>query len=119
MSSTSSRSLAEAAARSASERARDRAERRRVRAPPRAYGVTYWHLVTTDHVNFFTPDEIRDLATRIGADADVRLAEPLEACALVPERRLWWYALVLLARARLLRPAGWARIYAELTPRDR
>ena len=85
----------------------------------KAYGVTYWHLVTTDHVNFFTPDEIRELATRVGADADVRLAEPLEACALVPERRLWWYALVLLARARLLRPAGWARIYAELTHRDR
>lgn len=81
----------------------------------RTYGVTYWHLVTTDHLNFFTPEEIQRHGSRIGAHVDVRLAEPLEACALVPERGLWWYALVVLARARLLRPVGWARIYAELT----
>ena len=85
----------------------------------RRYGVTYFHLVTTDHVNFFTAEEFRRLASDIGADADVSLAEPLEACALVPERGLWWYGLALAARARLLRPVGWARIYAELTPRDR
>jgi SAM-dependent methyltransferase len=85
----------------------------------RAYGVTYWHLVTTDHLNFFTPEELQRHASRIGAHVDMRLAEPLEACALVPERGLWWYGLVFLARARLLRPIGWARIYAELTHADR
>jgi len=85
----------------------------------RAYGVTYWHLVTTDHINFFTREDLEGHAARIGARVDVRLAEPLEACALVPDRGLWWYTLVLLARARLLRPVGWARIYAEFSHSDR
>ena len=85
----------------------------------RAYGVTYWHLVTTDHVNFFRREDLERFASRLGALVDVRLAEPLEACALVPERGLWWYALAVLARARLLRPVGWGRIYAEFTHPER
>jgi methionine biosynthesis protein MetW len=85
----------------------------------RAYGVTYRHLVTTDHVNFFTPEELQSLAARIDAHADVRLAEPFEACALVPERGFWWYCLALLERTPLLRPVAWAQIYAEFTHLDR
>ncbi len=81
----------------------------------RRYGVTYWHLVTTDHVNFFTAAELEGCARHIAANVVIRRAEPLEACALVPERGIWWYGLAVLARVRLLRPVGWARLYAEFS----
>lgn len=81
------------------------------------YGLTYWHLVTEDHVNFFTRAELEQLGDEADADATVRLAEPLEACGLVPERRLWWYLLAVAQRLRLLRPVAHGRLYAVFTKR--
>jgi SAM-dependent methyltransferase len=78
------------------------------------YGLTYWHLVTTDHVNFFTAEELRALAVDAGGMAKVERAEPLEACALVPERGPFWFALAALERVRLLRPVAHGRLYAEV-----
>jgi SAM-dependent methyltransferase len=78
------------------------------------YGVTYWHLVTSDHVNFFNGSDLRAVASDAGGVADVDVAEPLEACALVRERGGWWYALAALARLRLLRPVAYNRLYAEI-----
>jgi SAM-dependent methyltransferase len=83
------------------------------------YAVTYWHLVHTDHLNFYTPEDFPRLAKDIGAHVVARLAEPIEACSLVPERGIWWYSLALLSRARLLRPVAWIRVYAEFTHPDR
>lgn len=81
------------------------------------YALTYWHLVTEDHVNFFTKADLERLGDESGADAAVRLAEPLEACGLVPERRFWWYVLAVAQRLRLLRPVAYGRLYAVFTKR--
>jgi len=47
------------------------------------YGITYWHLVTTDHVNFFKPDDLEELAESCNARANVRRGEPLVPAALL------------------------------------
>ena len=78
------------------------------------YGITYWHLVTTDHLNFFTSADLRAVASEAGGAARIDRAEPLEACALAPERGLWWFVLASLARLRLLRPVAHNRLYAEI-----
>ncbi len=83
------------------------------------YGVTYWHLVTTDHVNFFDRTGLEALADAVGAAVEVRLAEPLEPLALVRERGPWWYLLAMLERARLVRPVAYNRLYAEFVPAPR
>ena len=80
------------------------------------YGITYWHLVTTDHVGFFDRDDLEALARAVGASVDVRPAEPLEALALVPERGASWYALAVLRRVGVLRPVAFNRLYAEFAP---
>lgn len=77
----------------------------------KAYGLTYWHLAVTDHVNFFTVDGLRELGASCGARAEVTASEPLEAFALVPQRRLAWLTLVALRRLRLLRPVAFQRLY--------
>ena len=83
------------------------------------YGVTYWHLVTTDHVNFFTPDGLRELAAACGAEAAVAPSEPLEPFALVRPRGPAWYALAVLRRAGLIRPVAFNRLYAVVRRRPR
>ena len=81
------------------------------------YAVTYWHLVTTDHVNFFTPAGLAALAERCGASVDIVPSEPLEPLALVPPRRVAWYALAVLQRLKLLKPVAYNRLYAVLRKR--
>ena len=77
----------------------------------KAYGLTYWHLAVTDHVNFFTPEGLRDLGVRCGARAEVTATEPLEPFGLVRQRRAGWLALVGLRRLGLLRPVAFQRLY--------
>jgi hypothetical protein len=78
----------------------------------KAYGLTYWHLVVTDHVNFFTADGLRELGRSCGARAEVSLSEPLEPFGLVVQRRASWYALAGLRRLGIVRPIAYQRLYA-------
>ncbi len=78
------------------------------------YGVTYWHLVTTDHVNFFAPQDLLDLARRCGARAQVKRAEPLVPAALLKPRRPLWFALSVLRRLKLVRPVAYRRLYCVM-----
>jgi len=81
------------------------------------HAVTYWHLLTTDHVNFFTPAALDALAGSCGAEADVKRAEPLEPFALVRPRGPAWLTLVGLRRLGVLKPVAYARLYAVVRKR--
>jgi SAM-dependent methyltransferase len=81
------------------------------------YGLTYWHLVTTDHVRFFTADGLAELAARCGASATVARAEPLEPFGLVRERGPAWFVLAVLRRLGVIRPVAFARLYAVVRRR--
>ena len=50
----------------------------------RAQDLTYYHLVTTDHVNFFTLDDFRTMGVRLNADIEVFPSEPINVIALLP-----------------------------------
>jgi SAM-dependent methyltransferase len=84
----------------------------------RNYGLTYWHVAVTDHVNFFTPEGLRNVARSAGGAADVILSEPLEPFGLVRSRGPAWYALAVLRRVGLIRPAAFFRLYAVVRPAD-
>lgn len=80
------------------------------------YGITYWHLVTTDHVNFFEPADLVELAESCHAHADVRRDEPLVPAALLRPRRPLWFAVSALRRLGLVRPIAYRRLYAVIEP---
>jgi SAM-dependent methyltransferase len=82
----------------------------------RDYGLTYSHVAVTDHVNFFTPEGLRSLAEAAGGVADVVPSEPLEPFGLVRPRGPAWWALAVLRRAGLIRPAAYFRLYAVIRP---
>lgn len=82
-----------------------------------AHGLAYWHLVVTDHVNFFTAEGLRALADRCGAVADVVPSEPLEPFALVRPRGPAWYGLVALRRLGLPRSVAYFRLYGVVRKR--
>ncbi|MFQ5472217.1 MAG: class I SAM-dependent methyltransferase [Dehalococcoidia bacterium] len=80
------------------------------------YGITYWHLVTIDHVNFFELDDLVELAERCHARADAHRAEPLVPAALLRPRRPLWFAVSALRRLGLVRPIAYRRLYAVIEP---
>jgi SAM-dependent methyltransferase len=82
----------------------------------RDYGLTYSHVAITDHVNFFTSEGLSDLARSAGGFADVVPSEPLEPFGLVRPRGPTWYALAVLRRIGLIRPAAFFRLYAVIRP---
>jgi SAM-dependent methyltransferase len=82
----------------------------------RDYGLTYAHVAITDHVNFFTPEGLRSLARSAGGVADVVPSEPLEPFGLVRPRGPAWYALAVLRRTGLIRPAAFFRLYGVIRP---
>lgn len=78
------------------------------------YGLTYWHMVTTDHVNFFSPEDLQRLGADLGARTSVRRAEPLVPGALLTPRRPLWFAVSALRRLGVVKPVAYRRLHAVL-----
>lgn len=78
------------------------------------YGLTYWHMVTTDHVNFFSAEDLMRLGADLGARTSVRRTEPLVPAALLRPRRPLWFAVSALRRLGIVKPVAYRRLHAIL-----
>jgi SAM-dependent methyltransferase len=79
--------------------------------------VTYGHMLSSDHVHFFDPASLRELLGRFGGNVDVRRGDPIYPFWFV-SRSLAYYALRILYRTRLLKPAYFTRLYAVASVRQ-
>jgi SAM-dependent methyltransferase len=79
--------------------------------------VTYAHMLSSDHVHFFDPDSLRELLGRYGSKIEIRRDDPIYPYWFV-SRSLPYYALRILYRSGLLKPAFFTRLYAVASVRE-
>jgi SAM-dependent methyltransferase len=73
--------------------------------------VTYAHMLSSDHVHFFTPGNLAELMRGFGSAVQVDRGDPIYPFWFLS--RSWaYYALRVLYRSRLLKPRFFTRLYA-------
>jgi SAM-dependent methyltransferase len=83
----------------------------------KANDVTYAHMLSSDHVNFFDADGLRQLLSRYGGSVSVERGDPIYPFWFLG-RSLSFYALRLLFRLGLLKPRFFCRLYAVASVRE-
>jgi SAM-dependent methyltransferase len=83
----------------------------------RSNDVTYAHMLSTDHVNFFCPDTLRSLLHAHASRVLVERSDPIYPFWFV-SRSVPFYALRLAFRIGLLKPRFFSRIYAVASVRE-
>jgi SAM-dependent methyltransferase len=83
----------------------------------KANDVTYGHMLSSDHVNFFEADSLRTLLLQYAADVSIERSDPIYPFWFL-SRSIPYYALRLLFRTRLLKPRFFSRLYAVARVRD-
>lgn len=78
-------------------------------------GLTYWHLVTTDHVTFFAAGDMHDLARAAGATVEIVPSEPLDPQSLAAPGFGRWLLGVLRGRG-IVRPLAHRRLLCVFRP---
>lgn len=73
--------------------------------------VTYAHMLSSDHVHFFTPDSLAELLGGFGASVQVERGDPIQPFWFL-SRSPGYYALRVLSRAGLIKPRFFSRLYA-------
>jgi SAM-dependent methyltransferase len=73
--------------------------------------VTYAHMLSSDHVHFFTPDSFGELLRNYAASVQVERGDPIYPFWFL-SRSVGYYALRVLNRAGLVRPRFFSRLYA-------
>jgi SAM-dependent methyltransferase len=73
--------------------------------------VTYAHMLSSDHVHFFTSESLSKVLGGFGASVQVERGDPIYPFWFL-SRSLSYYALRVLYRTRLLRPRFFTRLYA-------
>jgi SAM-dependent methyltransferase len=73
--------------------------------------VTYAHMLSSDHVNFFDAASLRKLLLGYASDVSVERSDPIYPFWFVG-RSIPFYGLRLLYRAGVLRPRFYSRLYA-------
>ncbi len=76
-----------------------------------ANDVTYAHMLSSDHVNFFDADSLRTLLSKYGAEVSVERSDPIYPFWFL-QRSAPFYGLRLLYRLGLLKPRFYCRLYA-------
>jgi SAM-dependent methyltransferase len=79
--------------------------------------VTYSHMLSSDHVNFFDPESLERLLRQFAKDIHVDRGDPIYPFWFVA-RSSAYYALRLLYRAGVLRPRFFSRLYAVASVRE-
>src|SRR5262249_42725778 len=77
----------------------------------KANDVSYAHMLSSDHVNFFNAALLRDLLLSYAADVSVERSDPIYPFWFLA-RSIPYYAMRVLFRAGLLRPRFFSRLYA-------
>ena len=77
----------------------------------KANDVTFAHMLSSDHVNFFDADSFRQLLLRYSSDVSIERSDPIYPFWFVG-RSLPFYAMRLLFKAGMLRPRFFSRLYA-------
>jgi SAM-dependent methyltransferase len=77
----------------------------------KANDVTYAHMLSSDHVNFFDEESLRRLLAGYGAKVSIERSDPIYPFWFVG-RSLPYYALRVLYRGGLLKPRFFSRLYA-------
>jgi ubiquinone/menaquinone biosynthesis C-methylase UbiE len=77
----------------------------------KANDVTYGHMLSSDHVNFFDANSLRSLLRSYAASVSVERSDPIYPFWFL-SRSIPYYGLRLLYRAKLLKPRFYARLYA-------
>lgn len=78
-------------------------------------GLTYYHMITDDHINFFTARDMQDIADRIGANVDIRLSEPTYISSLL-KFGSWPMRIVRKLESRdSIQPLSYYRLYCVFT----
>ncbi|HEX4997461.1 MAG TPA: class I SAM-dependent methyltransferase [Terriglobia bacterium] len=73
--------------------------------------VTYAHMLSSDHVNFFEAASLKELLGEFGRDVDVRRGDPIYPFWFLG-RSIPYYGLRAIYRLGLLRPRFYSRLYA-------
>jgi SAM-dependent methyltransferase len=79
--------------------------------------VTYAHMLSSDHVNFFDPEALDALLRRYGKDISIKRSDPIYPFWFL-SRSVPFYSLKLLFRLGLLKPRFFSRLYAVATVRE-
>jgi SAM-dependent methyltransferase len=79
--------------------------------------VTYAHMLSSDHVHFFDPEALEQLLGRFGGKVDIHRGDPIYPFWFV-SRSFSYYALRILYRTGLLKPAYFTRLYAVASVRE-
>jgi SAM-dependent methyltransferase len=77
----------------------------------KANDVTYAHMLSSDHVNFFDADSLRTLLLRYAGDVSIERSDPIYPFWFV-SRSVPYYGLRVLYRSGLLKPRFYTRLYA-------
>ena len=83
----------------------------------RANDVTYAHMLSSDHLNFFDRGSLEDLLRRYSLQVSVERSDPIYPFWFVG-RSAFFYAVRLLFRFRLLKPRFFSRLYAVARVRE-
>lgn len=73
--------------------------------------VTYAHMLSSDHVNFFDPESLEEVLGRFAGKVEIRRGDPIYPFWFV-SRSFAYYALRILYRTGLLKPTYFTRLYA-------
>jgi ubiquinone/menaquinone biosynthesis C-methylase UbiE len=83
----------------------------------KANDVTYAHMLSTDHVNFFSAESLQKLLSAYGRDLVIERSDPIYPFWFVG-RSIPYYALRVLFRVGLLKPRFHSRLYAVARVRE-
>ena len=78
--------------------------------------VTYAHMLSSDHVHFFDPPSLRELLAGYAGAIDIHRGDPIYPFWFL-SRSAAYYALRVLYRIGLLKPAVFTRLYAVASVR--
>lgn len=79
--------------------------------------VTYAHMLSSDHVNFFNPESFARLLREYAADVEVERGDPIYPFWFL-SRSTGYYALRVFYRAGFLKPRFFSRLYAVASIRQ-
>jgi ubiquinone/menaquinone biosynthesis C-methylase UbiE len=83
----------------------------------KANDVTYAHMLSSDHLNFFDPESLESLLRRYSRDISIERSDPIYPFWFVG-RSLPFYGLKLIFRLGLLKPRFFSRLYAVASVRE-
>jgi SAM-dependent methyltransferase len=79
--------------------------------------VTYAHMLSSDHIHFFSPDGFRALLRKFSANVDIERGDPIYPFWFL-SRSIGYYALRVFYRAGFLKPRFFTRLYAVASVRQ-